>query len=249
MDEGKLFSKLDVEGLKCGRRRAGSRKISESVFDRETLMTLYKLAKKGAFTEVTSIVSTGKEASVYHGLRGDVDVALKIYKVETSDFRHMSKYVRGDPRFGSWRNRRQLVHMWTQKEYKNLMRVCDVISCPKPVESYNNVLVMEFIGDDGYPAPKLKESEPAQPKKYYKKVVGYVRKMYEARLVHADLSEYNILDRGGPVIIDFSAGVLLDHPRAMEFLERDIGNIVNYFRKLGVEAEYHDVLKGVLDAK
>ncbi len=247
MREDELFQRLDVGDLKEARREAHSRKISEAVFDRETLMALYKLAKKDAFSEIVSLVSTGKEANVYHGRRGDADVALKVYKVETSDFRHMSKYVRGDPRFSSWKNRRQLVHMWAQKEYKNLMRVREKIRCPQPVEHYRNVLVMEFIGDDALPAPKLKESAPSEPAAYFGRVMGYVKEMRKLRLVHADLSEYNILDYGEPVIIDFSAGVLLDHPKAMEFLQRDVRNIVNYFNKVGVEADYGEALRGVLD--
>lgn len=228
---------------------AVSKKISEAVFDSETLMSLYKLAKKEAFTEVTGVVSTGKEANVYHGFRGEEDVALKVYKVETSDFRHMSKYIRGDPRFASWKNRRQLVGMWAQKEYKNLMRVADKVSCPEPIDHHKNVLVMEFIGDEGAPAPKLKEAKLKEPQDYYEKVMEYVKQMYKLRLVHADLSEYNVLDWGKPVVIDFSAGVLLDHPQSMEFLQRDIANIVNYFRKAGADADYDTALKGVLDAK
>ncbi|MBD3388431.1 MAG: serine protein kinase RIO [Candidatus Altiarchaeales archaeon] len=249
MDEADLFQRFDVTGLKSARQRSSSRKISESVFDKDTLMALYKLAKKEAFTEITGVVSTGKEASVYHGLRDGEDVALKIYKNETSDFRHMSKYIRGDPRFASWKNRRQLVQMWAQKEYKNLSRVCEKVRCPKPIEQHKNVLVMEFIGDGGVPAPKLKEEGPSDPGACYREVMGFVGEMYKLRLVHADLSEYNILDYGGAVVIDFSAGVLLDHPRSMEFLQRDVGNIVNYFSKLGVEADYGTALKGVLDAR
>lgn len=248
MDEGEFFRRLDLAGLKSERQRSHSRKISGDVFDHETLMGLYRLARKGVFTEITGVVSSGKEANVYHGLRGGADVALKIYKVETSDFKHMSVYIRGDPRFGSWKNRRQLVYMWAQKEYKNLKRACDTVPCPKPIAAHDNILAMEFIGENGFPAPRLRDKEPAEPQRYYDMVMGYVKEMYKLNLVHADLSEYNILDRNGPVLIDFSAGVLLDHPKATEFLERDVGNIVNYFRGLGADADYGKAMKEVLDA-
>ncbi|MFH1055962.1 MAG: serine protein kinase RIO [Candidatus Altiarchaeota archaeon] len=248
MKEDDLYRQIDLSGLKTEEQRAPSRKISEAVFDNETLKSLYDLAKKGAYTEMKSIISTGKEASIFYGVRDGEEVVLKVYLVETSDFRHMSKYVRGDPRFQAWKNRRQLVYMWAQKEFKNLSRICDKVPCPKPIDVHNNVLVMEFIGEDGVAAPRLKDSRLDDPKKYYNTVVKYIKKMHGERLVHADLSEYNILDwRGKPYVIDLSAGVLLDHPQSMEFLQRDIWNIVNFFTKLGVKADYNKVLKSVLD--
>lgn len=248
MDEDKLYKQIDL-AERPERREDSDRKISEAVFDRESLMGLYDLLRKGAFTELKSIISTGKEASLFHASRGSEEVAVKIYLVETSDFRHMCKYVRGDPRFHSWKNQRQLVYMWAQKEFKNLSRVQDVIRCPKPIAFHNNILVMDFLGEDGHSAPRLKEAAIDDPLGCYNKVMGYVQEMYKLRLVHADLSEYNILYwKGEPYIIDLSAGVLLDHPSSMEFLERDIGNVVNFFKKLGVEADYASALKGVLDA-
>jgi RIO kinase 1 len=57
----------------------------------------------------------------------------------------------------------------------------------------------------------------------------------EAKLVHADLSEYNILWDDGPVIIDVSQAVVKEHDHAAKYLYRDIQNVSFYFRKLGVE--------------
>ena len=47
-----------------------------------------------------------------------------------------------------------------------------------------------------------------------------MRQLYHvARLVHADLSEYNVLvHKGELVVIDVSQSVELDHPRALDFL-------------------------------
>jgi RIO kinase 1 len=52
---------------------------------------------------------------------------------------------------------------------------------------------------------------------------------HEANLVHADLSEYNIMLWKGPVIIDISQAVVLDHPHSELFFERDVRNIIAYF--------------------
>jgi len=237
---------IDIEGLKTERKRAPSRKIAESVFDSTTLLALFKLARRDAFEKINSVVSAGKEAVLFRGTGPEGDVAVKIYMIETSDFRNMGGYIRGDPRFSTWRNKRQLVYMWAQKEFKNLSRVYEKINCPRPINVIKNALVMEFIGEDGMASPKLRESDEGDPKKQLAKVTGYIRAMYRERLVHADLSEYNILNHGGePVLIDFSTGVLLDHPRSMEFLERDIHNVAAYFRRRGIEADAKDILAQV----
>jgi RIO kinase 1 len=50
---------------------------------------------------------------------------------------------------------------------------------------------------------------------------------------------------GVPYLIDVGQGVLLDHPKAEEFLRRDVENILRYFRKYEVEKDLEDVLKWV----
>jgi RIO kinase 1 len=246
MDEDSLYRRLDIGGLKSKEQKAHDRGISEAVFDKSSLTALYNLLKKGTITEFKSIVSTGKEASLFLAKQGKKDVAVKIFLMETSDFRNMTRYVIGDPRFGAWKNRRQLIYLWAQKEFKNLSRVSDVIRCPKPIAVESNVLVMSFIGRGGKSAPKLKEAEIKNPQKYYDETVGYIRQMYKRRLVHADLSEYNILDHNGhPYIIDMATGVLLDHPSSMEFLERDVRNVVSFFKKRGADADYDAVMRSI----
>lgn len=218
------------------------RKISEGVFDKSTLMALYKLFRMGHMDELKGIISTGKESNVYHGLSGGNDVAVKIYSIETSDFKTMDKYIRGDHRFPGWRNRRQMIYIWAHKEFQNLARVYGKIKCPKPIAVEKNILVMSFMGENGVSAPRMKDLPPDNPEKYLKKILGYIREIYKLGLVHCDLSEYNILNWRQPYLIDFSMGVLLDHPLAEEFLHRDVRNILTYFRKLGIEKNEGKVL-------
>jgi RIO kinase 1 len=54
----------------------------------------------------------------------------------------------------------------------------------------------------------------------------------DARLVHADLSEYNIFKfKGKLMLFDFGSAVYNSHPHAEEFLVRDITNINRFFSK------------------
>jgi RIO kinase 1 len=76
-----------------------------------------------------------------------------------------------------------------------------------------------------------------------------MRAMYKLGLVHGDVSEYNILDWKKPVLIDFSMGVVLEHPLAQELIVRDVTNTLKYFEKLGVKKDYNKTLAYVKGGK
>jgi len=63
-----------------------------------------------------------------------------------------------------------------------------------------------------------------------------VRRMFHVcKLVHADLSEYNIMYHEEHLwIIDVSQSVEHDHPSAFDFLRNDIKNVEDFFGRLGV---------------
>lgn len=221
------------------------RKISEGVFDKATLMTLYKLAKEGHLDQIKGIIARGKESNVYHGVIGKNDVAIKIYSSEASNLRNMERYIKGDRRFHGWKNKRQLIYNWAQKEFKNLMKTYKKIRCPRPIAAEDNVVIMSFIGKNGIPAPRLKDAPPENPKEFFDEILGFVRIMYRNGFVHGDLSEYNILNTGKPVLIDFPQGVLKDHPYAEELLQRDMRNLCNYFSKFGIKSREDEILRKI----
>ena len=49
-----------------------------------------------------------------------------------------------------------MVKMWAEKELRNLNRIEGIIPCPVPLVVKSNVLVMDFIGKNRTPAPKLR---------------------------------------------------------------------------------------------
>lgn len=63
-----------------------------------------------------------------------------------------------------------------------------------------------------------------------------IRGMYHGcKLVHADLSEYNILYHQQQLwIIDVSQSVEHDHPGAFEFLRKDLKNVGDFFGSYGI---------------
>src|SRR3989338_7041232 len=216
-------------------------KTMHHVFDEFTNRTLFKLISRGYFEGLESPVSTGKESNVFSAIRKDGTKAIvKIYRLETCDFNRMYDYIKDDPRFLNLkRGKRNIIFSWVQREYRNLLKAREAnVSVPTPFTFSNNVLVLEFIGEDGYIAPKLKDGIPKNPKEFFEKIIANMRKLYKAGLVHADLSAFNILNHNEkPVLIDFSQCTMLEGSRANEYLERDVRNICIFFRKIGLETD------------
>ncbi|MCW3129398.1 MAG: serine protein kinase RIO [Methanophagales archaeon] len=239
------------------------------VLDVPTLETLYKFSKKGIIKALGGPISSGKEAVIFHGIGAEEEeLAIKMYKVSTSNFNVMLEYIIGDPRFEHIkRDRKSIVFTWARKELKNLKRAFDVgVRVPKPIACDKNVLIMEFIGKEGVAAPRLRDV-PVEVleldfdlEKLFLRIISSMKIMYErGAMVHADLSEFNILMKGyaerevagvnvdkieiEPVIIDMGQSLLLKHPNADTFFRRDVRNIVTFFNKLGLDCSVEEVMK------
>lgn len=248
------FREIDkrLTELKIKDKDLESRKIWESVLDERTIVTLFKLLKRGLISSVGGPISTGKEANLFHGYgEDDKEIAIKIYRIETGDFRDMYKYIIGDPRFEKVKKSRDgLIYLWTKKEHKNLKRAFENgVRVPKPIAFMNNILLMEFIGNNEKPAPKIKDIELSETEleKSFRKIIDYMRTLYQdAKLVHADLSEYNILYYKGPVLIDMGQSVLNSHFNAIKFLRRDIKNITRFFNDSGLKSPDEEELLKII---
>lgn len=175
----------------------------------------------------------------------DSPVAVKVFKTSILQFKDRERYVAGEFRFrraGYQRSsNRKMVQQWAEKEFRNQMRLQEAgVPAPIPLLLKPPVLIMSFFGKDGWPAPRLKDASlsPARLTKAYFSVCMLMRRMFRvARLVHGDLSEYNMLYwNGDVVIIDVSQSVEDDHPMALDFLRRDCANVNDFFRRSGVMA-------------
>ena len=222
-------------------------KVWGNVFDEFTFRTLFKLASQDHFEELKSPVSVGKESNVFSAKKGKVSIIIKIYRLETCDFNKMYDYIKYDPRYANLKKqRRKIVFAWAQREFRNIMKAREVgVTVPRPIAFLNNILCLEFIGNKEA-APKLKDKIPKNKRVFFNKIVEYVQKLYKAGMVHADLSQFNILNfKEEPVFIDFSQCTLMRNPRAEEFLERDVRNICNFFKKIGLKIDEEKVLKKI----
>jgi RIO kinase 1 len=98
----------------------------------------------------------------------------------------------------------------------------------------------------GAPAQQLQQQPPRNPRKFFEEVIRMMRKLHQARLVHADLSDYNILnDNEKPVFIDMSASTTYDNPNAKDYFERDVKNMARVMTRMGY-AMTSEKLRGMI---
>jgi RIO kinase 1 len=227
------------------------RRVFDQVFDRLTLLSIYKLMKKGIIDTVEWPIARGKEAHVFRGEGVDGPIAVKIFHTSNAVFKNLIQYIEGDPRFeGLKRRHRDLVTIWVRKEHRNLIRLeREGLRVPEPLGVLNNVLVMEYIGDETGPSPKLREIEVTDAESVFTQLVHFLATCWQkARLVHGDFSPYNILwHEDKPLVIDVGQAVALQHPRAQEFLVRDIERLVTWAKANGIETATAEILYDVLN--
>ncbi|WP_158855232.1 serine/threonine-protein kinase Rio1 [Halorhabdus sp. CUG00001] len=227
-------------------------KVEASVFDDATFAALYKLVQDGHIEAFGAPISTGKEANVYTALGPeDTEVAVKVYRINASDFKDMRGYLDGDPRFeGIGSDKKKVVTAWVRKEFANLRRAKEAgVRVPEPIAVERNVLVMEYIATDAEGrAKRLNEVHIENPETAFEVLREYMRRLYDAGLVHGDLSEYNVVFHEGQlVVIDLGQAVTVLSPNADDFLQRDCANVANFFAGLGVEVtaeELYDDITG-----
>ncbi|KAI0110340.1 putative extragenic suppressor of the bimD6 mutation [Nemania sp. FL0031] len=252
----KHASKIRLDDVKNDQTRdkdKADRATSEQVLDQRTRMILYQMINRGVISEVHGAISTGKEANVYGAVAladdfSKIHRAVKVYKTAILSFKDRERYITGEHRFKAGAdkgNNRKMVKLWAEKEFRNLRRIHSAgIACPEPIQLKLHVLVMGFLGDRrGWAYPRLRDANiPADEAEQiwsalYIQLLGIMRRLYQVcKLVHADLSEYNILYHNKQLyIIDVSQSVEHDHPRSLEFLRMDIKNTGDFFRRQGVD--------------
>ena len=221
-----------------------------AVIDLNTAKQIKKLQSLQIIDQITGTIASGKESGVFLALLGSKGIkmvkefelssviAVKIFRTSTLNFKRIIDYISGDIRFQKKsKSTRKIINLWADKEYKNLLRCYQAgINVPQPILVKNNILLMEFLGENGTPSPLLKD----YPKAFTREMLELIliqmeRLVLNAHLIHADLSAYNmIIHHNKPYFIDMSQSVLTSHPRALEFLHRDVENILYTFSSQGI---------------
>jgi RIO kinase 1 len=232
------------------------------------LSSLRTFYDRGLINDVLSLVKGGKEASVYRcqadPATGATLLAAKVYRpTKFRNMRNDSVYRRGrmlldanghdhdyarDQRvlravrkktaFG-----RQVRHTsWLMHEYTALQQLHQAgAAVPQPVAAGENAILMSYRGTAQMAAPTLNRvrltQDEAQP--IFHKVLQNVALLLQQRLIHGDLSAYNILYYEGKItVIDFPQVTNLDtNENACFILQRDIFRVCEYFSRQGVQCD------------
>jgi len=210
------------------------------------------LVEDGLVDAVIRQLMSGKEAMVFVVRCGEEIRCAKAYKeVNKRSFRQAVDYTEGR----KTKNSRQARAMakgtrygrevqeqaWQSAEVDALYRLAAAgVRVPKPYNFHEGVLLMELVTDEhGNAAPRLNELEftQVQARTHHYALMMQVVRMLCAGVVHGDLSEFNVLlGSDGPVIIDLPQAVdAASNNHASSMLERDVGNLTNYFGRFAPE--------------
>lgn len=209
---------------------------------------LDSLVDAGIIQEVLRPLLSGKEAEVFLVMAGGRERVAKVYKhAYLRSFKNRADYTEGRSGRNS-RDRRAIAKRsrygkeqdeaaWRSAEVDAIHKLWAAgVRVPEPYNYMDGVLVMELVeGAAGGPAPRLGELvlSPAHAQEVFDRVLGEVVKMLCAGVVHADLSDFNILmSDTGPVIIDFPQAVdPASNGGAKRLLARDVDNLQRFLAR------------------
>lgn len=237
---GRLFEKKLVE--KESLHYLGFR-IDFAAYD---LLALSHFVKSGSLKAIGERIGVGKESVVCEALgdasMANVPLAVKFHRQGRSSFKHIRRlrdHLGDRPRV-PWLYAAALA---ARHEFAVMEKLYPMVAVPRPVAVNRHALAMQFVA--GPPLHRINLSDAGDGLEL---ILGEVGRASGLGIIHADLSEFNIMvAESGPVIIDWPQAVDVSHPHAQEWLERDISNVLRFFlRKYGIDMPLSRALSIVL---
>jgi RIO kinase 2 len=195
------------------------------------VLGLHTLVERGTISQLGPIIGKGKESDVYGCMDDNENIyALKIYRMGRTSFKNikMLRSFLGSRKHLSWLYVNRLA---AKKEFDALSKIYELkLDTPKPIGLNRHMIVMSYLrGKELAYYQNLKN-----PSKIFNKIIKQIKVIYQkANMIHGDLGEFNIVvdNKGNMLIIDWLQWIPSDHPNARSILERDIGNLCNFFEK------------------
>lgn len=208
-------------------------------------LAINAFVKAGVLDAFGKPLGVGKEADVFDALdpKG-IRVAVKFHRLGRISFRQTRRTRGYMLDHAGWLFQSRLA---AEKEFQALQLVYGhKVAVPEPISQNRHAIVMGMI--EGAELSKWKELE--DPTEVLNEILANVKKAYlEAGVVHADLSDYNIIVKPDMhvLIIDWPQFVKKDHPNASDLLTRDIKNVLDFFnRKYRVKVKVEEAVDFVL---
>jgi RIO kinase 2 len=208
-------------------------------------LAINTFVKAGLIDAFGQTLGVGKEADVYDALTPvGTRVAVKFHRLGRISFRQTRRKRGYSAEHAGWLFQSRLA---AEREFHALRLVyAQGVAVPEPLSQNRHAIVMGMI--EGAELGKWRELPDAG--KVLREILRNVKKAYvKARVIHADLSEYNILLKPDlhVLIIDWPQYVVVGHPNAQELLMRDVNNVLTYFsRKCGLKVKNSEVYAYVI---
>jgi len=174
-------------------------------------------------------LGVGKESDVYDALNPKGErIAVKFHRLGRISFRQTIRKRGYTLKKTSWLYQSRLA---AEREFQALKLVHPHrVAVPKPISQNRHVLAMGMI--EGAELAEWREIQ--NPEKILKEILCNVRRAYlKAGIIHADLSEYNVILKPNMhiLIIDWPQYITKEHPNAQQLLTRDVKNVLVFFRR------------------
>jgi RIO kinase 2 len=195
------------------------------VFGGYDTLALATLTKKGTISALGSMIGEGKESVVYEAL-GLGPVAIKFHRIGGRSFAsaRLNRDYMPEEGHVPWliASRKS-----AEREYEALKTLHPKVSVPLPVDQNRHTVVMSLVN-----GAILNRCRLEAPDEVLEEILDNIHNAYSAGVIHADLSEYNILVEDDKVIlIDWPQWIGTDHPNAESIVMRDIDNILAFFKR------------------
>lgn len=210
-------------------------------------LAINALVKGGVIASFGRALGVGKEADVYDALTPEGRrIAVKFHRLGRVSFRQTRRkrgYIR---EHSTWLYQS---HLAAEKEFRTMKLVYEQgVAVPEPLSQNRHVIAMGMIEGDKLARYK----DVGDSKKVLRQIMRNVKLAYtKSGIIHADLSEYNIIMQpdGQILIIDWPQAVRTTHENAKELLERDLKNVLDFFRrKFSIDLTLEDAFKYVTGA-
>jgi RIO kinase 2 len=211
------------------------------IFNGLDTLALRTLSERDTIKALGPLIGVGKESVVYEGL-GLVRLVLKFHRVGQRSFQS-ARISRGYlPQEGHIPRIFASV-LSAEREFLALQTLPPQVKVPLAIDRNRHVVVMSFI--EGVP---LNRAILVEPDRILGEIIENVRHSYRKGIIHADLSEFNVLvEEERCYLIDWPQWVETTHPNAGALLQRDVGNILTYFqRKYNIERNLEETLEEVM---
>ncbi len=195
------------------------------------MLALSSLTESGVISYFGSSLGVGKESDVYDALTpSGKRVAIKAHRIGRSSFTHVKRvrsYVNGAITRSGWF---PASCRSADREYYALKLLYSKgVAVPEPVSRNRHIVVMGFVEGEEL----IRFTSLPDPSEVLDRVIDNVRLAYKCGIIHGDLSEYNVMltPEMDVFLIDWPQYLTVKHPSSHYLLERDLRNILSFFRR------------------